>query len=189
MGVGDITGLIIKSRDGDPIATEHLMEMLYPELRRIAGRLMKRERPGHVLQTTALIHEAYIRMMDGSSLDFENRSQLLGLASRVMRNLLVDHARSNMAQRRGGPEQRRVPLEVIQMLIGNSPEDVMAVHDALEALAMEDLRSAKALEGYFYGGLTIEELAAWLHVSARTVKRDLEFAKAWMYQRLVPFDG
>lgn len=161
---------------------------------------MRRERPGHTLQTTALIHEAYIRLINSGQaretggrglmeLDFENRSRLLGLASHVMRNLLVDHARSRAARRRGGPEQRRIPLEELRAGEVGMSDDIMAVHEALDALSAEDERSARALEGHFFGGLTIEELAAWLKVSTRTVKRDLGFAKAWIYRRLLPVAG
>jgi RNA polymerase sigma-70 factor (ECF subfamily) len=186
MDAGEITGLLIKSREGDGIAHDRLTELLYPELHRIAARFMRRERSGHTLQATALVHEAYIRIMDGDSLSFKDRSHILGLAAHVMRNLLIDHARSKVAQRRGGPDRREVPLDLLQLSEENSLEDILTIHTALEALALEDPRCAKAIEGHFFGGLTIEELAAWLEVSSRTVKRDLAFAKAWLSARLVP---
>ena len=186
MDTGEITGLLIKSREGDCVAQDRLTELLYPELRRIASRFMSRERAGHTLQTTALVHEAYIRIMDGDSLSFKDRSHILGLAAHVMRNLLIDHARAKLAQRRGGAERRDVPLDLLQLSGENSLEEILAIHTALEALAREDERCAKAIEGHFFGGLTIDELAAWLEVSTRTVKRDLAFAKAWLYTRLEP---
>jgi RNA polymerase sigma factor (TIGR02999 family) len=184
MDSGEVAESIQKFRSGDREAEARLLEMLYPELRLIASRMMRREAPGHTLQTTALIHEAYIRMADGCELDFEDRSQLLGLAARVMRNLLIDHARSKRAQRRGGPNRHKINLEGLELGKDSRLEDVLGVHEALEALAHEDERSAKALEGHYFGGLSEKELAAWLGVSVRTIKRDLEYARAWVYDRL-----
>jgi len=183
MGAGDITELIRRFRDGDRDAEAPLLELLYPELRTIASRLMKRERPGHTLQTTALIHEAYIKIVGGRALSFEDRSQLLGLASRVMRNLLTDHARSKKAHRRGG-DLRRISIDLFEPCVVNRADEIITVHEAIEALAREDERCARAIEGHYFGGLTEKELSACLGVSSRTVRRDLDYAKAWVYDRL-----
>jgi RNA polymerase sigma factor (TIGR02999 family) len=147
---------------------------------------MRKERPGNTLQTTALVHEAFLRISDSEAIRHpKDRSHLLGLAGCVMRNILVDRARAKKAQRRGGPHRVEVPIDKLQLFDSNwSAEDVLALNEALEALAAEDARAAKALEGYFFGGLTIEEVADWLEVAPRTIKRDLSYAKAWIRQRL-----
>ena len=183
MDTGEVTGLIRKFRQGDRDAEGRLLELLYPEMRIIAARLMRRERPGQTLQTTALIHEAYIRIVGSRDISFEDRSQLLGLASRVMRNVLIDRARSKKAQRHGG-DRYEISLDLLELGTAARTEDLIAVHEALEALADEDERCAKALEGHYFGGLTEKELAAYMGVSSRTVRRDLNYAKAWVYDRL-----
>jgi RNA polymerase sigma factor (TIGR02999 family) len=186
MDTGEVTELIRKFRTGDRLAEEQLLEILYPELRTIAARLMRRERQGHTLQTTALVNEAYIRIVGSGQLNFEDRAQLLGLASRVMRNLLIDRARSKNSQRHGGNQYK---LSLDQLDLGTlemAAEDLISVHEALNALAQEDERCAKALEGHYFGGLSEKELAACMGVSSRTVKRDLNYAKAWIYDRLAP---
>jgi RNA polymerase sigma factor (TIGR02999 family) len=186
MHSGEITVLLEKLRAGDRSAEHRLYELVYPQLHEIAGRFMRKERAGDTLQTTALVHEAFLRISDLEALrNPRDRSHLLGFAGCVMRNILVDRARARNAGRRGGPYLVELPIDSLQVFDSNwSAEDVLMLNEALEALAAEDERSAKALEGHFFGGLTIDEVADWLDVAPRTIKRDLSYAKAWIRKRL-----
>jgi RNA polymerase sigma-70 factor, ECF subfamily len=181
---GDITRLLGEIRNGNRDAESELVAALYPDLHRIAARLMKRERTDHTLQTTALLNQAYLRLMEGKPGDFKDRAQFLGFAAHIMRNILIDHARGRSAGRRGGPHIRRVPIEDIDIFAEENFEEVLIVNDALSLLSKEDSRAARALEGHVFGGLNIEEIAAYIGASPRTVKRDLSFAKAWIYRQL-----
>lgn len=156
---------------------------MHAELRRLARRYMRRERVDHTLQTTALIHEAYIRLVNGKNIQWENRAHFFGISARIMRRVLVDFARQRGYQKRGGGE-RRVPLDEA-LLVAQAPDaDLVALDEALEALGAVDARKSRAIELRFFGGLSTEETARVLDVSPETVKRDSRLAKAWLLRWL-----
>ena len=181
---GEITRLLGEIRSGNRDAESELVAALYPDLHKIAARLMKGERSDHTLQTTALLNQAYLRLMEGNPGDFKDRAQFLGFSAHIMRNILIDHARARKARRRGGSHMRRVPIEDIDLFSEENFEEVLIVDDALSLLSKEDSRAARALESHVFGGLSVEEIAAYIGTSPRTVKRDLSFAKAWVYRQL-----
>jgi RNA polymerase sigma factor (TIGR02999 family) len=168
---------------GDSTALERLVPVVHAELRRLARRYMRRERAGHTLQTTALIHEAYIRLVGAQGVDWQNRAQFFGISARLMRQVLVDFARQRGYRKRGGGD-RRVPLDEAVLVAGGPDEDLLAVHEALSALSEVDPRKSRAIELRFFGGLSIEEAALVLEVSPETVKRDCRLAKAWLMRWL-----
>ena len=180
---GAITELLVRARGGQAAAVDELVPLVYAELRRIAGRYMRRERPGQSLQATALVHEAYIRLLKDEDLSFENRAHFLGIAARSMRQILVEHARARDADKRGG-ERRRITLD--EGIAAGQPADVdlMALDQALERLAAHDANQARIVELRFFGGLTNEETAAALGVSSATVKRAWVVARAWLFREL-----
>lgn len=168
---------------GEPGALDRLVPLVHAELHRLARRYMHRERAGHTLQTTALIHEAYIRLVDARSIDWQNRAHFFGISARIMRRVLVDFAREKGYRKRGGGD-RRVPLDEA-LLVANAPdEDLVALDDALNALAEVDERKSRAIELRFFGGLSIDEAALVLGVSAETLKRDCRLAKSWLLRWL-----
>jgi RNA polymerase sigma factor (TIGR02999 family) len=178
-----ITELLARARGGQTAAVDELVPLVYGELRRIAGRYMRRERPGQSLQATALVHEAYIRLLKDEDLSFENRAHFLGIAARSMRQILVEHARARDADKRGG-ERRRITLD--EEIAAGEPADVdlMALDQALERLAAQNAAHARIVELRFFGGLTNEETAAALGVSPATVKRAWVVARAWLFREL-----
>jgi RNA polymerase sigma-70 factor (ECF subfamily) len=184
MAAGEITRLLCEIRDGNRKAENELVAILYPDLHKIAAKLMSRERSDHTLQTTALLHQAYLRLVEGKPGNFKDRAQFLGFAAHIMRNILIDHARARCAQRRGGPRSRGVSLEGIDVFADEHFEELLMINDALSLLSKEDSRAARVLESHVFGELSIEEIAVYIGTSPRTVKRDLSFAKAWVYQRL-----
>ncbi|HVH54744.1 MAG TPA: ECF-type sigma factor [Vicinamibacterales bacterium] len=159
------------------------MPLVHSELRRLAKRYMRRERVGHTLQTTALIHEAYIRLVESSAVNWQDRAHFFGISARVMRRVLVDFARERGYRKRGGGE-RRVPLDEALLVADAPDQDLVALDDALNALAGVDARKSRAIELRFFGGLSIEETAVVLEVSPETVKRDCRLAKAWLLRWL-----
>ena len=166
----------------DPEARERLMEAVYPELHRIAAAQMRKERPDHTLQPTALVHEAYLKLVDQTRADWRDRAHFLGIAARAMRQILVDHARRHNAQKRGGDLQR-VTLD--ESLDGAAPKlEVIALHEALERFAEMDERAAQVVELRIFGGLTVEETAEVLGVSKRTVDADWSMARLWLARAL-----
>jgi RNA polymerase sigma factor (TIGR02999 family) len=178
-----VTHLLQAWRDGDPAAPEKLMPLVYEELRQIARRHLARERAGHTLQTTALVNEAYLRVAKGEDAQWKDRVHFFALAARVMRQLLVDHARRRGRRKRGGS------LELISLNQGDiatpgDPVDVLALHEALDKLAALDPRKSQLVELRYFGGLSAEETAEILGVSAITVKREWLKAKAWLYREL-----
>jgi RNA polymerase sigma factor (TIGR02999 family) len=180
---GAVTALLRAWRDGDDDALEQLTPLVEAELRRLARGYMRRERPGHTLQTTALVNEAFLRLTDARRVRWQDRAHFLGISARLMRRVLVDHARSRGYRKRGGGAQR-VTLD--EGLV-TSPEpvvDVLALDRALEALAAVDVRKSRVIELRFFGGLSVEETAEVLHVSADTVKRDWRLAKLWLLREL-----
>lgn len=166
---------------------ELLVEALYPELRRLAGRLMRRERAGHTLQPTALVNEAFMRLVDDARVDWQGRAHFLGVSARLMRQILVDHARRQQALKRGGVGFRPVALDEAR---DESPADrlvdVLVLNEVLDRLAGFDPRGARVVELRVFGGLTAEEAAAVLGVSKRTVDTDWSAARLWLAKHLTP---
>jgi RNA polymerase sigma factor (TIGR02999 family) len=180
---GAVTQLIEHARTGDRGALDQLLPLVYSELRRIAGRYVRRERQGLTLQATALVNEAYVRLARDARLSFQNRAHLLGIAARAMREILVERARARHAQTRGG-HNARVTLD--EGMLADSAEivDVMALHAALDKLATLDPEQAQIVELRFFGGLTIEETAEVVGSSPATVKRSWAVARAWLYREV-----
>ena len=178
----DVTGLLVAWSDGDEAASERLMEAVYAELRRLARGYMRGERPDHSLPPTALVHEAYLKLVDQRRVHWQNRAHFFAIAAHVMRRLLVDHARAHGAAKRGAGVT--VPLQDIDVG-GDAPDiDVLALDAALDQLAAIDRRQSRLVELRFFGGMTVEETATVLGVAPITVKRDWALAKAWLYREL-----
>lgn len=179
----DVTRLLQAWRSGDDEALGRLMPIVEGELRRIARRCMRGERAGHSLQATALVNEAYLRLVDAQRVHWQDRSHFLAMSARLMRRILVDHARARRYQKRGGEAQR---VTLVDDLGGSDerPHDLVALDDALEALTRLDKRRGQLVELRFFGGLTVEETAHVLGVSADTVSRDWKLAKAWLMREL-----
>jgi RNA polymerase sigma factor (TIGR02999 family) len=169
--------------EGDESALEMLTPIVHEELRRLAHHYMNGERPGHTLQTTALVNEAYLRLVNQKRAKFENRAQFFALAATLMRHILVDHARSRRYLKRGGGAQR-VSLGHALAVRADRDEDLVALDAALDRLAAIDARKSKVVELRFFGGLSVEETAEMLDVSAVTVMREWRMAKAWLYNSL-----
>jgi RNA polymerase sigma factor (TIGR02999 family) len=178
-----ITELLLKWSGGDPTALEQLMPLVYDELRRLATRYLRRERANHSLQPTALVNEAYLRLVDQQKVEWQSRAQFYGLAARVMRNILVDHARSRQAAKRGG-EQFQVSFDGDHQGIVDTEIEFLAVHEALERLATFDAQKAEIVELRFFGGLSIEETAEVVGIGHATVERDWKLARAWLRREL-----
>jgi RNA polymerase sigma factor (TIGR02999 family) len=175
-----ITALLIAWGDGRREALEHLMPVVYEDLRRMAAGYMRHEMAGHALQPTALVHEAYVRLVDQKQVKWRNRAHFFGVAASMMRRILVDHARKRRADKRGG-DWERVTLAEHELAAEPAREiDVLALHESLERLAMFDPQQARIVELRYFGGLTIEEAAEVLGISAATVVRDWTIAKAWL---------
>ena len=175
----EVTGLLRAWSDGDESARERLMPLVYDELRRLAHQHMRREKPGHMLQTTALVHEAYLRLIDQSQVHFENRAHFFAIAARLMRQILVDDARRRKSAKRGGGMVPQA-LDDASNLAQEEAANVLALDEALTLLAMKDRRQSEIVELRFFGGLSIEETAEVLNVSPGTVMRDWTFARAWL---------
>jgi RNA polymerase sigma factor (TIGR02999 family) len=179
----EVTALLLAWNEGDGRALERLTPLVYGELRRLAHQYMRRERIGHSLQTTGLIHEAYLRLIDVSQVQWQNRAHFFAISARLMRRILVDAARERGYLKRGGGACK-VELDEA-MAIGNQPEEeLLALDEALTALAEIDLRKARVVELRYFGGLSLEETAEALHVSPETIKRDLRLAKSWLRRRM-----
>jgi RNA polymerase sigma factor (TIGR02999 family) len=179
----EVTQLLLAWNEGDESALEKLVPLVYNELRRLARRYMRRERPDHTLQTTALINEVYLQLVDVRNVHWQNRAHFFALCARLMRRILVDFARSRRYAKRGGGAQ---PVSLNESLVVSPqlPTDLVAVDDVLKALTEIDARKAQVVELRFFGGLTVEETAAVLKVSPETVKRDWKLAKAWLLREL-----
>jgi len=185
-----ITDALAALRGGDPDAMDRLVPLVYEELARIAHRQLRLEVPGHTLSTTALVHEAYLRLVDQTRAQWADRAQFFGVAAHSMRRVLVDHARRHRAVRRGGANRRDVPLEALEatdaagLAASERAEILVAMDEALERLAALDARQARVVECRFFGGLTESETAEALGVTERTVARDWVKARGWLYQEL-----
>jgi RNA polymerase sigma-70 factor, ECF subfamily len=181
--VMDATGLLRAWSEGDQAALNELVPLVERELHQLARAYMGRERPDHTLQATALVNEVFLRLARGTTQEWKNRGHFVGIAARLMRQVLVDHARSRGYRKRGGNAQR-VPLEEAMPLSPEPELDVLAVDRALEALAKVDARKGQVVELRFFGGLSVEETAEVLGTSVETVKRDWRFAKLWLSREL-----
>jgi RNA polymerase sigma factor (TIGR02999 family) len=178
-----ITELLLAWGNGDESALERLMPMVYAELRRLAHHYMNRERGGHTLQTTALVNEAYLKLIDSSRVRWQNRAHFFAVSAQLMRRILVDFARSRHYQKRGGAA-RQVSLDEALVVSAARGDDLVALDDALTALAAIDKRKSEVVELRFFGGLSVEETAEVLKVSPDTVMRDWRLAKAWLLREL-----
>jgi RNA polymerase sigma factor (TIGR02999 family) len=176
-------GLLQAWSSGDRAALNQLTPRVYDQLRRLAGHYMQNESPARTIQATALVHEAYLRLVDVTKVDLRHRAQSFAITSRVMRNILLDNARARAAAKRGG-QQARVNLDEIPDLSDQGGYDLPALDDALTALAAVDPRKAQVIELRFFGGLSVEDAAAALNVSAETVMRDARAARAWLRREL-----
>jgi len=177
----EITVLLNAVSAGDKVAPDKLLELVYDDLRRLAAKYMRNERGDHTLQATALVHEAFLRLVDWKNVSWENRAQFFAVAAQVMRKVLIDHARVRRAEKRGG---QKVALDEAVSFTTDKEFDLLALEEVLAALEKIDKRQAKIVELRFFGGLSIEETAHVLKVSETTVKREWTFAKAWFQREL-----
>jgi RNA polymerase sigma factor (TIGR02999 family) len=179
----NITRLLHDWRNGDQSALDRLMPLVYEELRRMANHYMRNERRGHTLQTSALVNEAYLRLVDHENIEWQNRAHFFGVAAQAMRRILVDHARTRNYQKRGGGAQQ-VSLDEAMTLAGDRAAELIALDDALRELARMDERKSRVVELRYFGGLSLEETAEALSVSIPTVTRDWNTAKAWLMREI-----
>lgn len=179
-----ITELLVDWSKGDQKALDRLMPLVYSELRRLAGNYLRRERQGHTLQPTALVNEAYLKLVDQKNAKWQNRAQFYGVAAQLMRRILVDHARERHASKRGGSNQQRLSITSAGALAKEPELDLLALHEALEELATIDPQQERIVELRFFGGLSIEETAEVLGVGHATVERDWKMARAWLRRKL-----
>jgi RNA polymerase sigma factor (TIGR02999 family) len=178
-----VTQLLLAWRNGDQEALEQLTPLLYGELRRLAESYLRRERRDHTLQATALVNEAFLQLLGNQSVDWQNRAHFFGIAARLMRRILVDHARAHVATKRGSGQDALPLNEALAVPGGHSPE-VVALDDALSDLAQFDARKSRVVELRYFGGLSIEETAEVVGISMATVRRELRMAEAWLYQQI-----
>jgi RNA polymerase sigma factor (TIGR02999 family) len=178
-----VTQLLVDWSKGDQDALNQLMPLVYDELRRLANRHLRRERPDHTLQTTALVHEAYLRLVDQTSANWQNRLQFFAVAAQLMRRILVDYARSHHAAKRGG-EFIKVSLDEALAPATERDAELLALDDALDRLAAIDAQQSRVVELRVFAGLTLEETAQALNISPRTVRREWSMAKAWLHQQM-----
>jgi RNA polymerase sigma-70 factor (ECF subfamily) len=181
---GQVTVLLKAMSAGDAAAERSLLPLVYHELHRLARSYMRRERPDHTLQATALINEAYLRLA-GGQVDWKNREHFIGVAAQVMRRVLVDHARAHNAEIRGG-RLKRIDLDEGLVLSSARADEVLLLDEALGRLASTNARQARVVELHYFGGLSMEQIAALLHISERSVKRDWSLARLWLFEKLRP---
>ncbi len=180
----NVTELLVAWGNGDDAARDQLMPLVYRELHRLAHRYMNREGPGHTLQTSALVNEAFIKLIDQKNVQWQNRAHFFGLAAQMMRRILVDYARSRQYAKRGGGTQQ-VSFDEALIVSEERAHEVVALDDALKDLAQFDQRKSQIVELRFFGGLSIEETAELMKVSPGTVMRDWTLAKAWLRKQIV----
>jgi RNA polymerase sigma factor (TIGR02999 family) len=179
----DVTELLRAVTAGKPEAMEQLIPAVYDELRRLAAVYLRGERSGHTLQPTALVHEAYLRLIDQQRVEWQNRAHFFGVAAQAMRRILVDHARARHRVKRGGP-QEPVPLDDLQVAAAGRSIDMLALDEALTRLAALDPRQARIVELRYFAGLSVEETGEVENISPATVKREWSMAKAWLHSEL-----
>ena len=177
---GDVTSLLNKLAEGDRQAAAQLVPLVYKELRRLAARRLRRERRDHTLQATALVHEAYMKLSAQQDAKWQNRAQFFAVASQLMRRILVDYARAQQRVRRGG-KQQKVSLDDVLLVSPDRTEELLAIHESLARLEKLDFRQGRIVELRYFGGLTLDEAADVLGVSSRTVMREWNIARAWLY--------
>ena len=180
---GAITQWLLDWGRSDKKGLDQMLPVVYEELHRMAAHYLSREATGHTLQPTALVHEAYLRLVDQRRVDWRNRAQFLGLAASMMRRILVNHARDRAARKRGGNPER-VSLSLIESPSGRPDVELIALEEALERLTALDERKSRVVELKFFGGLTIDEIAEVLEISPATVEREWAFARAWLYDAI-----
>ena len=185
----NVTQLLVNWGRGDQKALDKLMPLVYSELRRLAGNYLRRERQGHTLQPTALVNEAYLKLIDQRNAHWQNRAQFYGVAAQLMRRILVDHARQRHAAKRGGSDQQRLSItsagELGGKQLATEPAiDLLALHEALNELAEMDPQQGRIVELKFFGGLSIEEIAEVMSIGHATVERDWKMARAWLRRKL-----
>ena len=179
----DVTALLIEWRSGDAAAVQRLLPLVHEELRRLAKRQMAGERPGHVLQATALVNEVYLKLVDVRRVQWQDRAHFFAMAARLMRRVLVDFARARNNQKRGGA-LNRVTFDENLGVASEAPDDLIAIDEALRSLAAQYERKSQVVELRFFGGLSVEETAEVLKISPETVMRDWKFAKNWLMREL-----
>lgn len=179
-----VTRLLVEWQKGDQQALDSLIPLVYQELRAIAGRYLSRESPGHTLQSTALVHEAYFKLIGQRQMRWQNRAHFFGIAARMMRRILIDHARHQSRDKRGGTAPKLSLDEAVAAPAVESDVDLLALDEALTSLAQIDPRGAQIIELRFFSGLTLEETAEVVGISAGTVKRDWSAARAWLYREM-----
>jgi len=184
----DITALLAEVTKGNYAAQEKLVPLVYDQLKELARRYMRRERTDHTLQTTALVHEAYLKLVHQQSPNWQGRAQFFGIAAQLMRRILIDHARHHLREKRGGA-QVVLPLNEVLAFSPEHSEDLLKLDEALDRLAKLDPRQSRIVELRFFGGLSVEETSKFLGVSPITVKRDWAVAKVWLYGELRPGNG
>lgn len=179
----EVTQLLLSWNSGNEEALDELIPLVYSELRRLARLYMGRERPNHTLQTSALINEAYLRLVDQQKVEWHDRAHFFAVASQVMRNILIDHARKYQSARRGAGAQK-VPLEESVMVNSQKASELVNLDEALTSLAAFDSRKSQIVELQFFGGLSLEEIAEVMKISRATVKRELQAAKLWLHRMM-----
>ncbi|AMY09200.1 RNA polymerase sigma factor [Luteitalea pratensis] len=179
----EVTRLLLDLTNGEPAAADRLIPIVYEELRRLAAHYLRDEHAAITLQPTALVHEAYLRLVAQAMPDWESRSHFYGVAAHLMRQILVDHARRHRSQKRGGG-QVTLALDGVVALVPMKSDDIVALDDALSALAAVDARKSRVIELRFFGGLSVEETARALNVSVGTIGRDQRLAEAWLHREL-----
>ncbi len=179
----NVTQLLLDWRNGDEQALDRLMPLVYEELRRMANRYLRNERRNHTLQTSALVHEAYLRLVDHENIAWQNRAHFFGVAAQAMRRILVDHARTRNYEKRGGA-MRHVSLDEAASMVEERASELIALDEALRELAKIDPRKSRVVELRYFGGLSVEETAEALGVSAVTIMRDWNTAKAWLLREI-----
>jgi RNA polymerase sigma-70 factor, ECF subfamily len=179
----DVARFLVDLQTGRPDASSQLIPLVYQELRRLARHQMRHERSDHTLQATALVHEAYLRLVNQPERTWQNRAHFIGVAAQVMRRILVDYARARRAAKREGTLQR-VPLEEPMLFTEQQSEELVALNEALERLTQIDARQGRVVELRFFGGLTVDEIAEALGMSSKTVKRDWRVARAWLHREV-----
>lgn len=180
---GGVTRLLEDAARGDHHAADRLFPMIYEQLKALARSHLRHEAIGHTLQTTAIVHEAYIRLIGSTSLQWASRAEFFRASANAMRKILIDHARRRGRVKRGG-DRRREPLDAVDLAISSDPDDVEALDAAVTKLAARDVRAGEIVELRFYAGLSVEDTASAMGLSERTVKREWAFARAWLYQEL-----
>ena len=179
-----ITQLLVDWEKGDQRALDKLMPLVYSELRRLASNYLRRERAEHTLQPTALVNEAYLKLVDQRNAKWQNRAHFFGISAQLMRRILVDHARHHEAVKRGGSQQQRISITSVEKFAQEPEVDLLALNEALDELGRMDPQQSRIVEMKFFGGLSIEEIGEVLGIGHATVERDWKLARAWLRRQL-----